>query len=330
MKIILLCGGASPEREVSKSSSKSIYNALVELNYDVQIIDPALGKNQFKEFNKYFEDDDSSIIVSEKNYLETVNLDTFDNVDLVFNGLHGKYGEDGIIQAMLEARNIKQTGSGVLASALAMDKAMSKIIFRHNNVKTADWFLVKKKEFDIDYIKSKITKEFNYPCVVKPNDGGSTIGLTIVESEDQLTDAFDLAFKYSENIIVEDFINGRELTVGIIDMEPLPVLEIIPKHKIYDYECKYTDGMSEYIVPAKIPNEYKETLQQQALTAYKSIGCSGYGRVDFRVTKNYESFCFEINTLPGMTSHSLIPKMAKAAGIDFNSLIQRIISTAVN
>ncbi len=329
MKIILLCGGASPEREVSKESSKSIYNALLENGYDVTIVDPALGKNQHKEIQKYFKKDSDQLNISEKNYLLAVNLDCFNEVDIVFNGLHGKWGEDGVIQSMLEAEGIKQTGSGILASALAMDKAMSKIIFRHNNVITADWFLIKKKEYDLDYIKSRISNEFNFPCVVKPNDGGSTIGLTIIEEADQLEEAFNLAFQFSENVLVEDFIDGRELTVGIIDNEPLPVLEIIPKHKIYDYECKYTDGMSDYIVPAKIPNDFKEKLQSQALIAYRSIGCSGYGRVDFRVTKSYESFCFEINTLPGMTSHSLLPKMAQAAGISFSNLIKRIINTAV-
>ena len=329
MKIILLCGGASPEREVSKESSKSIFKALTELGNEVKIIDPALGANQLQDSNMYFSDDVKSGRISERNYLDAVKSNDFENVDLVFNGLHGKWGEDGIIQSMLEIRGNKQTGSGVLASALAMDKAMSKIIFRHSDVNTADWFVIEKKEFDLNYVKSRIEKDFSYPCVVKPNDGGSTIGLTIIEKAEQLLDAFNLAFQYSEKVIIEDYIEGRELTVGIIDFEPLPVLEIVPKHKIYDYECKYTDGMSEYIVPAKIPQEFKEYLQQQALTAYKSIGCSGYGRVDFRVTKDYKSFCFEINTLPGMTSHSLIPKMAKAAGIDFNSLIERIINSAV-
>ena len=189
---------------------------------------------------------------------------------------------------------------------------MTKIMFQHYDVATPKWFVVDKKENGYTLVGSKIKKFFGFPCVVKPNDQGSTVGLTICRGESEIEQSIKLALQFSDKAMIEEYIPGRELTVGILGQQTLPVLEIKPKHGLYDYEAKYTDGMSEYIVPADIPENVANHLQHQALLAYNSVNCSNYARVDFRLTNDNKNYCLEVNTLPGMTSHSLIPKMAKA------------------
>ena len=263
-KIALLLGGSSSEREVSKSSGFSIYNALKTLGYETVLIDPAYGKNQPEEPDAFFDKKEFSE-VSTRNYLEAVNSTLFDGIDLAFLGLHGKWGEDGTIQSLLEVRGIKYTGSNVMASAVAMDKAMSKIIFQHFNISTPRWFMVEKRKSAPDIVKRKIEEKFGYPCVIKPNDEGSTVGLTICKSPEDVEKGLEISFKYSDRIMIEDYIEGRELTVTILDNKALPVLEIKPKHGLYDYECKYTKGMSEYFVPADIPPDVAKALQKDSL-----------------------------------------------------------------
>ena len=329
LKIAVLVGGSSPEREVSKESSKSISEAIRKLGHDVVLIDPAYGVNQPKDEKLFFEKEDFSEVKTE-NYVTAIKSILPDDIDLVFLGLHGKYGEDGTVQSLLELRGTKYTGSKVLSSALAMDKMMTKIMFQHYDVATPKWFVVDKKENDYTLVGSKIKKFFGFPCVVKPNDQGSTVGLTICRGESEIEQSIKLALQFSDKAMIEEYIPGRELTVGILGQQTLPVLEIKPKHGLYDYEAKYTDGMSEYIVPADIPENVANHLQHQALLAYNSVNCSNYARVDFRLTNDNKNYCLEVNTLPGMTSHSLIPKMAKAVGISFNELIERIIKYEIN
>ncbi|MEG8946904.1 D-alanine--D-alanine ligase [Rosettibacter firmus] len=326
--IALLLGGISPEREVSKATGKSIYYALKSLNYNVIVIDPAYGLNQPDDISKFFESSDFSEI-NLRNYIEVINSKIFDDVKLAFIALHGKWGEDGTVQSLLEMRGIKYTGSKILASSLSMDKCMSKIMFQHYDVKTPKWFIVDRSEKNYNLINEKINKFFGYPCVVKPNDQGSTIGLTICRGDQELQSSIELAFQYSNKVLIEEYIAGREVTVGIIGQQALPVLEIKPKSGFYDYKSKYTAGMTEYIVPADIPANVVEHLQHQALLAFNSLGCDGYARVDFRLTNDYKTYCLEVNTLPGMTTTSLLPKMAAAAGIGFEELIQRIIQLAL-
>ncbi|MCK9281084.1 MAG: D-alanine--D-alanine ligase [Melioribacteraceae bacterium] len=323
--IVLLVGGTSPERAVSKNSGKSILFALRSLGYNVRVIDPGYGLNQPENEEDYFIEKDYTEL-SNKNYLAVFNSYYFENVDLVFIGLHGKWGEDGTIQSLCELKEIPYTGSGVLTSALAMDKYMTKIMFQHFNVITPKWFIVRNADSNIDRAKDKINKFFGYPCVIKPNDQGSTVGLTICRGEIELEKAINSALEYSDVALIEEYIPGRELTVAVLDQQPLSVLEIKPKHGIYDYECKYTEGMSEYIVPADIPEETAEYLKRQALLAYNSVGCKNYARVDFRLAQGNKSFCLEVNTLPGMTNLSLVPKMAKAVGISFEELINKIVN----
>lgn len=324
LKIAIILGGTSPEREVSKSSGQSIYKSFLSLGCHPVLIDPAFGINQPKDLNLYFAHEDT-LEISNSNYIRAVNSKLFDHVDIALLALHGKWGEDGIIQSLLELRGIKYTGSKVLASALAMDKIMSKILFQHYNVVTPKWIAVENNHNDYPILIERIKNELGLPCVVKPNDQGSTVGVTICKSEENLPAAFDLAKSYSSRILIEEFIDGHEVTVAVLDNEPLPVLEIKPKHNVYDYECKYTSGMSDYEVPAKIPEEVAKLVQSQALSAHIALGCNVYSRTDFRLTDDLKPYCLEVNTLPGMTSTSLVPKMAKAVGISFDELIEKII-----
>lgn len=327
-KIALLLGGSSSEREVSKSSSYAIYEALTQLGYETKLIDPAYGKNQPDEPAAFFDKKDFAR-VSTRNYLEAVNSSMFDDVDLAFLGLHGKWGEDGTIQSLLEVRGIKYTGSGVMASSVAMDKAMSKIIFQHFNIPTPRWFVVEKRNYQLDTVKRNIDEKFGYPCVIKPNDEGSTMGLTVCRGPEDVEEGMKLSFDYSDRALIEDYIEGRELTVAILDKQAMPVLEIKPSHDLYDYECKYTKGMSEYFVPADIPGDVANAIRKDSLAAFNALGCGVYGRLDYMMTKENNFYCLEGNTLPGMTATSLVPKMAMAVGITFEELIDRIIKLSL-
>lgn len=325
--IAVILGGTSPERAVSKQSGKSIYKAVTNLGYNVKVIDPAYGTNQPENIDDFFSDCDYGRL-SNENYIKAINSSLFDKVDLALIALHGQWGEDGTIQSLFELKGIKYTGSGVLGSSLSMDKSRSKVLFSHFGVSTPKWIEIKSNA-DPKIVDAEIENKLSYPCIVKPNDQGSTLGLTKCISSDELEAALKLARQFSETILIEEFIVGREIAVGIIKDRSLPLLEIIPKHEIYDYECKYTDGMSEYIVPAKIDDEIKVEIERQAKIAFESLGCEDYGRVDFRLTENGVPYCFEVNTLPGMTSHSLLPKMANADGIIFDELIDMIIKSAL-
>ncbi|MCX6170586.1 MAG: D-alanine--D-alanine ligase [Ignavibacteriales bacterium] len=329
INVALLVGGTSPEREVSKNTGKSILKALYDLGYKVKVIDPAFGLNQPKEIEKFFEEKDFTERTN-RNFVEAINSTMFDDVDVAFIGLHGKWGEDGALQSLLELRGIKYTGSKILASSLAMDKSMAKVMFQHFDVNTPRWFVVNQNDSDFELMKTKIKKFFGYPCVIKPNDEGSTIGLTICRGDVEVSQAVTKAQQFSKKVLVEEYIPGHELTIAVIDQRALPVLEIKPKSGFYDYENKYTQGRTDYVVPAEIPQKVAEHLQHQALLAFNSIGCESYARIDFRVTNDFKSYCLEVNTLPGMTSTSLVPKMAKAAGISFEDLIDRIIKNSLS
>jgi len=327
-KVALLVGGTSPEREVSKMSGKGVLQALKALQYPTKIIDPAYGLHQPKEEEQFYSEKDFTDI-SNRNCIDAINSTLFDDIDIVFSAMHGKLAEDGTIQSLLELRGLKYTGSKVLASALAMDKEMSKVVMKQAGVQTAAWFSVTNKNIDAESINNQIKNKIGYPCIIKPNDQGSTVGLTLVKEEKEINAATNLALQFSSRALIEKYIPGRELTVAILLNDALPVLEIVPKSGMYDYKHKYTSGMSEYIVPANIPEKVAKQAQQQALIAFHSIGCEGYSRVDFRMTIQNELYCLEVNTLPGMTATSLVPKAAKAAGISFEELINKIIQQAL-
>ncbi len=254
LKVGVLAGGISPEREVSLSTGKGIHNALLSTGYDSRYIDfhPDL-------------------------------IDDIKNIDIAFIALHGKYGEDGTVQGLLELLKIPYTGSGVLSSAIAMDKIFSKKIFELECIPTPPAVsLYSKDKIDLKDLDREIINEVKYPVIVKPNRGGSTIGVTIIEDSRDLPLAIELAFKYDSSLLIEKYIKGKLLTVSIIGSDPvaLPVIEIRPKSGFYDYESKYTQGMTDYIVPAPIDKDISDAICKAALKCHKSLDCGGVSRVD--------------------------------------------------
>ena len=294
MKIGVLMGGDSSEREVSLSSGKAIVKACKELGHEVKKFDPK-------------EDFDSLSVEIKK-------------VDLVFNALHGGDGENGVISSKLDSLGVQYTGSDEKASAICINKDKSKKILKKEDYYTPDWVMLKK-----DDGKTPDISNLSFPLVVKPNSEGSTIGLSIIQDESRLIEAIQLARVYDDNILIESFIKGREITVGIINDESYPIVEIIPTRELYDYECKYIKGMTNYICPAKIDKKLSKKIKKIGLDIHQLLKCRHYSRVDFRLDENNKPWFLELNTHPGMTETSLLPKSAAAAGIDFNSLINKII-----
>lgn len=342
MNIIVLTGGTSAERNVALATGKAIAKALRDNGNIVKVVDPIYGTEQPDEdkiflgrpaIGKEFPTQEELNHYSNRKVIECINSDIFSDTDIVFLALHGKFGEDGRIQSLLEMRGVKYTGSGVTSSAMAMDKNISKILFNHYGIQTARWLMIKKGLVDPGKIDESIRLEMGYPVVIKPNDEGSTVGLSIVQPdvEDiQLGKALDDAFEYSSNVMAEEYIEGRELTVAILGNEALPMIEIIPKDGFYDYEHKYTKGFTEYFCPADLPEKLAEEIKEKALLAHKSLGCEVYSRVDFRLNNKGEAYCLEVNTLPGMTELSLVPKAAGSAGFSFEQLLNRIIELSLN
>ena len=301
MKIAILYGGISSENKISIKTAFAIAEAISK-KFDIEMI----------HLNGHI----------------SAYLKKMLSSDLVINALHGGDGEDGTIQAYLDLHHIPYTGSGAKASKISMDKNHSKIIAQSLNISTPKWFLIKRsKDFDIKLHYSNISK-FDFPFVVKPSDEGSTHGLTIIQKNDDIEKAIIRAFEFSDEILVEKFISGRELTIGILGDKTLPIVEIKPSHDHYDYDCKYKEGLSDYVVPAQLSDSLGEKISEDAMNIHEALGCRHYSRVDFRINDNGEYYFLEINTLPGMTSTSLLPKAAKAAGLDFIDLIQTIINMA--
>jgi len=240
---------------------------------------------------------------------------------VLFLALHGGRGEDGTLQTLLEMVGVPYTGSGRLGSAMAMDKDVSKRLFRMAGVPTADWLMAPADQ-------ARVGRELGWPLVVKPSKQGSTVGLTVVKRAADYAEAVALARRYDDEVMVERFVPGRELTVGVLEGRALAVGEIIPRHEIFDYECKYTPGMSQEIFPADLPPTVAAECGRLSLLAHDALKLGGYSRVDFRLTPAGELFCLEVNTLPGMTATSLLPQAARAAGIEFPDLCERICRAA--
>jgi D-alanine-D-alanine ligase len=298
-------GGRSAERDVSLLSGEQIYQALIEKGYDAGKIDV------------------------DENVVENLKKAA---ADVVFVGLHGRFGEDGTIQGLLEILDIPYTGSGVMASAIAMNKVMTKRVIESAGVPTPPFLvLIGDSDFNIENVKEEIAGKIGYPAVVKPACEGSTIGISIVKSENDMAAAIELAFSYDKEVVVEKFVEGTEITVGILGNDPvaLPTLEIVTETDFYDYETKYTAGLSRHIIPARIPEEHREKAQKVAIAAHQALNCRGYSRVDVIVDKNGTPHVLEINTLPGMTKLSLYPDSAKAAGYEFPELISKIVELAL-
>lgn len=245
--------------------------------------------------------------------------------DFCFIALHGTFGEDGQVQSLLERMKIRYTGSGPLGSSLAMDKNISKRLFIDHNVPTAPWILLEKHQ-SVDPVYAWLKKSALF---VKPVDQGSAIGATRVDRPAQLPRALKASFRVSGRAMIEKFIPGREVTVGILGNKPLPVVEIIPKHAFYDFHSKYAAGGSRHVAPAKLPAALSKKIQRVAVEAFKALRCRIYGRVDLLIAKNNDLFVLEVNTIPGMTATSLLPDAARVAGLSFNDLVLRICALSL-
>ncbi len=337
MKITVLMGGSSSERNVSLASGIRIVMALRSRGHEVTAFDPSHGAISEQEQERLA----TSAVGTEPPSLESLasqrdgaflpSLETLPEIagaDVVFLALHGGMGEDGTIQAILDMARVKYTGSGHLSSALAMDKDLSKKLFRAAGVQTADWLMAPATIGEVE-------KELGFPVVVKPSKQGSTVGLSVVKKQSDFDSAIAEAGRYDDEVMIEKFIPGRELTVGILGDRALPVGEIKPVHEIYDYECKYTAGMAVEEFPADLTEEETLIVQEQALAAFRALKLRGYARIDFRLSSSDDGrvgkggfYCLEANTLPGMTELSLIPQGAAAAGISFADLCEEIAREA--
>jgi len=294
-KVAVLMGGLSSEREISLLSGNAVLAALRRRGIDAHAFDPA------------------------EQPLEDLKREEFTRV---FVALHGRYGEDGTVQGALELLGIPYTGSGVMASALAMDKWRTKLIWQAVGIPTPRYALL-TEDSDAD----ALVRNLGLPLIVKPVCEGSTIGLTKVTAAGQLADAYRLASKYDRLVLVEEFIAGQELTVSILGDRALPIVRIQPIVELYDYQAKYFSDETKYFCPSGLPETIESALQTQALEAYRVVGCEGWGRVDLIFDAANRAYFLEVNTSPGMTSHSLVPMAAKHAGIDFDELVVRILGT---
>lgn len=336
MKILLLAGGHSNEREVSLATGGAIYNSLIRQDHKVFAIDPATSKSLISRDGKYLYADSPDLVKVESNIspdvrslVNTISSPGFDDIDIIYLALHGGGGENGTIQSLLELSGKKYTGSGMTASAISMDKAVSKRLMASEDIKTPQWAIYHMSHDHIDErMEIDIIHKCRFPIIVKPNDGGSTVGLSKVNEESELHPALLKATESTSSILIEEFIDGRELTVAVLDGKPLPIVEIIPQNELYDYEAKYTKGKSEYRIPTEIDETIRCDIKKDAVKIYNMIGASGVARIDFVMDRNNEFYCLELNTLPGMTDLSLVPMAAREAGIDFDELIARIIKSA--
>jgi D-alanine-D-alanine ligase len=329
LRITVLLGGTSTERDVSLASGLRIAAALRTRGHEVIAIDTARGPLVESEERRMLEGgvlrtippDVQSLVELDRQMPQ--RLEHLRATDVVVLALHGGRGEDGTIQALLDLVGVPYTGSGHLASALAMDKDLSKKLFRDAKIPTPDWTMSPATTGDVG-------EKVGFPCIVKPSTQGSTVGLTLVRHPDELEHAVRLAEQFDDEVMIERFIAGRELTVGVLGGEPLPVGEIIPVHEIYDYECKYTPGMAKEVFPADLSTAERVRVQDLAVRGYHALKLSGCARIDFRYGEDGEFYCLEANTLPGMTELSLIPQAAAAAGISFPDLCERIAALALS
>lgn len=303
MKIGVLYGGVSGEREVSISSSKGIISALESRGYAVYPVD-----------------------FHPERLSEIIDLD----VDLVYIALHGKYGEDGRVQSLLDMLGIPYIGSNVLASALAMDKSKAKEVFSLHGIPVAkSKVYTYTQALDLSLLAEEIKEEFELPFIIKPNSEGSTLGLSIINKEEEIKDALIHAFESDHKVLVETYLDGMELTVPVLGElgheKALPVIEIVIENDLYDYEAKYSTGGSEHVIPARISEDKTKEIQSLAIKAHKALGCEVYSRADFILTKDGTPYILEVNTLPGMTETSLFPDACRVEGIAYDEMIERFI-----
>jgi D-alanine-D-alanine ligase len=292
MRLGVIMGGVSSEREVSLNTGKEIVNNLDKSKYEIVPI----------------------VLDSKEELIEKVK-----GIDAALLALHGHFGEDGVVQGILETLNIPYTGCGVLSSAMCMDKDITKRLLRYDGINTADWIIVK----DIDKLDMSEVDKFGYPVVVKPNSGGSSVATKIVTKKEEVKDAVIEALKYDTEVMIEEYIKGDEITCPILDGKMLPIISIIPKSHFFDYTSKYADGGADEII-VEFEEELQKKIEYMAVKCYEILKCSVYARVDM-ILKDGVPYLLEINTLPGMTKNSLFPRSAKSVGISFSQLLDLIV-----
>lgn len=339
MNIIVLCGGISTEREISIKSGTMVCEGLRSAGHNAVLLDVFFGsesKDLFLDSKQNYDvKKEADKIRSHNEEVETLKktrktffgenvIELCQSADIVFMALHGKYGEDGLCQAAFDLNGIKYTGCGYLASAIGMDKGMTKQIFLSSSVPTAKSVWINKG--DESSLKSL---GMELPVVVKACNGGSSVGVVIVKNEDEYESALKECFSYDDKVLIEQYIDGREFSVGVVEKKALPVVEIIPKCGWYDYENKYVPGATEEVCPAEITEEQTEKMKKIAEDAYVALGCEVYARADIMMDKSGEMYCLEVNTLPGMTPTSLIPTEAKTLGIEFPKLCDMLVQISL-
>lgn len=346
MKIVVLAGGLSTERDVSFKTGDMVAKALRENGHQVIVLDVFMGYSDKKEDITGIFDRSEEVSVKVEGIpevapdLEKVKAsrkDQSDNffgpnvieicqeADIVFMALHGENGENGKIQAVFDLFGVKYTGTGYLGSALAMDKGMAKKLFEHSHIPCPKGAAM-KKENRTDDVE---TLGISLPCVVKPCCGGSSIGVSIAHTKEEFKAALDEAFRWENELIIEEYVEGREFSVGVIDFKALPVIEIAPVVGFYDYKNKYKAGSAVETCPADLPEEVSTKMQYYAEQVARALGLDTYSRTDFLLNKKNEIFCLEANTLPGMTPTSLLPQEANVVGMNFNQLCEKLIEISL-
>lgn len=336
MKIAVVCGGLSNERDVSITSGTCVARALREKGHKVVLVDLYYGySGSYDDPSELFEREQEDVAYSVKEETPDIEkilaqgdgsrigknvLEICKAADISFLALHGEDGENGKLQATMDMHGIKYTGSGYLGSAIAMNKEVTKIMLRSSGIPVPEGVVLSKGEY----------AEVGFPCVVKPCSGGSSVGTSMVGSKSEYSAALELAFKYEDHVLVERFIKGRELTVGVMGGKAMPVIEIIPKAGWYDYKNKYQAGLTEEICPAPISAEDTERVQRLAERVHTALMIDVYCRADFLMdNESGELYCLEANTLPGMTPTSLIPQMGREQGLDFGEVCEKIIKLSM-
>ena len=345
MNIVVLAGGLSTERDVSITSGTMVADALRKCGHKVVLLDVFMGYEKdecdiaalFEQGYDFTENLGVREIVPNLEKIKSSRRDKSDRflgehvedicryADICFLALHGGDGENGKLQATFDMLGIKYTGTGYLGSAVAMNKGITKSIFLNHNVNTpkGECFVPE------DMQSGRVSQWEHFPCVVKPCSGGSSVGVSIVEDKSDFLKAMDEAFKYETEVLVEQYVKGREFSVGVIDGKALPIIEIIPKCGFYDYVNKYQAGRTEEVCPAELDEETTARIQREAEKAYKALQLEAYARVDFLLDKDGNTYALEANTLPGMTSASLIPQEAKAIGVGYEELCEKIIEVSL-
>jgi len=298
-KIGVLMGGLSSEREVSLCTGNAILKALAGKGYNAVGID--VGRDAGEQVRRA-------------------------GIEIAFNGLHGKFGEDGAIQGLLEIAGIPYTGSNILASAMGMNKIISKLVFKNHGLLVGPYLVIARNKREL---LNEVPSIMTYPVVVKPSSEGSSVGVSLVYSHDELRPAAELAFQYDGEILIEKFITGKEVQVAVLGGRALGAIEIVPRDTFYSYKAKYEEGMSEHFFPARIDAAAYQRALDAGLDAHRALGCQGYSRVDFIIDGHGAPYILEVNTLPGMTATSLLPEIARGVGISFPDLVEEILRLAI-